>query len=53
MTKKRGYLDLFVLDTPAEEKKLVLQFRRDSRTVVDWVTGHAKLKTKESTVSIV
>ena len=29
----------------------MLEIREDSETVVDWVSGHSKLKTKECTVA--
>ena len=29
----------------------MLEIRRDSETVVDWVNGHSKLKTKQSTIA--
>ena len=32
-------------------KKLMLGIRSDSKTVVDWVNGHAQLKTPESTIA--
>ena len=35
----------------AEDKKLMLEIWRDSRTVVDWVNGHSTLKRKESTIA--
>ena len=50
MTKQPGDLKPLVLKMPAEDKKLVLEIRRDSKTIVDWVNGHVKLKTKESTI---
>ena len=31
--------------------KLILEIRGDSKTMVDWVNGHAKLKMKESTIA--
>ena len=31
----------------------MLEVRRDSKTIVDWVNGHSKLKTKESTIASV
>ena len=34
-----------VLETPVEDKKLVLGIMGDSKTIVDWVNGHAKMKT--------
>ena len=51
MTKKPRFLE--PLEMPAEDKKLMLEVRGDSRTIVDWVSGHAKLKTKESIVASV
>ena len=29
----------------------MLEIRSDSKTIVDWVNGHAKLKTEESTIA--
>ena len=53
MTKKPRDLELPVLEMPAEDKKLMLEIRSDSKTIVDWVNGLAKLKTKESTIGSV
>ena len=40
-----------VLEIPAEDKAPMLDIRGDSKTIVDWVNGHAKLKTWESTIA--
>ena len=44
-------LEPLLLEMPAENKKLMLEVRRDSGTIVDWVNGHAKPKTWEGTVA--
>ena len=41
-----------VIENPTSDKKLVLE-GRDSKTVVDWVNGHAKVKMPESTTAAV
>ena len=51
--KKPRDLEPVILEMPAEEKKLMLQIRGDSKTIVDWVFGHAKLKTWESAAATV
>ena len=33
-----------VLERPAGDKKLILEIRGDSKTIVDWVNGHAELE---------
>ena len=53
MTKKPRDLEPLALEMPPEDKKPMPEFRGDSKTIVDWVNGHAKLKTKESTIAIV
>ena len=40
-----------MLGIPEENKKLTLEIKGDSKTIVDWVDGHAKLKARESTVA--
>ena len=43
-----------LLEVPAEDKKLMLEIRRDSKTIVDWVDNrHVKLTRKESTIASV
>ena len=49
--KKPRDLEPLVLETPAEDKKLMLEIRSDSKTTVDWVNGHAKLKTWASIIA--
>ena len=51
LTKKPRELAPLVLEIPVEDKRLMLEIRGDSRMVVDWVDGHSKLKTKESTIA--
>ena len=36
---------------PTSDKRLTLEIRGDSKTVVDWVNGHAKVKSLESTIT--
>ena len=50
-TKKLRDLTPLVLEVPTEDEKLTLEIRGDSKTIVDWVNSHAKLKTKESTIA--
>ena len=50
-TKKPRDPDPLILEEPAKNKKFILQMRGDSKTIVDWVNGHAKLKTKEDTIA--
>ena len=40
-----------VLEPPTTDKGAMLEVRGDSKTVVDWLNGHAKLKTPDSTVA--
>ena len=49
--KKPRDLEPTVPETPVEDKKLMLELRGDSKTVVDWLNGHAKLKACESTIA--
>ena len=42
-----------VLEKPTIEKKLMLEISSDSRMVVDWVNGHAKLKSPGGTIATV
>ena len=42
--KKPRDLEPSVLETPAEDKKLMLEIRGDSKTMVAWVNGHAELR---------
>ena len=50
-TKKLRDLTPLVLEMPTEDEKLTLEIRGDSKTIVDCVNSHAKLKTKESTIA--
>ena len=50
-SKKPRELPFLELGIPEEGKKLTLEIRSDSKTLVDWVNGHATLKTRESTVA--
>ena len=43
--KKPRDLEPLVLEAPAEKEKLMLELWGDSKTIVDWVNGYAKLKT--------
>ena len=52
-TKKLGDLTPLVLEVPTEGEKLTLEIRGDSKTIVDCVNSHAKLKTEESTIASV
>ena len=47
--KKQREVPPLELEIPAEGKKLNLEIQGDCKTIVDWVNGHAKLKTREST----
>ena len=49
--KKPRDLGPLVLEKPAGDKKLMQEIKGDSKTVVDWVNGLAKLKTSESTIA--
>ena len=49
MTKKPRDLEPLVLEWPAEDKKLKTEIKGDSKTIVHWANGHAKLKTKRDT----
>ena len=40
-----------MLEKPAKDKKLVLKIWSDRKTIKDWVNGHSKLKTWESTLA--
>ena len=53
LRKKPRDLAPLAIETPAEDKKLILEIRGDSKTIVDWVNVHAKLITKESTIASV
>ena len=44
LTKKPRDLEPLVLEMPAEGKKLVLEIWGDSKTIVDWVNGHANFE---------
>ena len=46
--EKARKLDPLAVDAPAEDKKLMLEIRRKSKTIVAWVVGHAKQKKLES-----
>ena len=48
--KKPRDLEPMVLETPVEDK-LMLEIRSDRKTIVEWVNGHAMMKTRESTVA--
>ena len=39
------------LEIPEEGKKRTLEIKGDCKTIVDWVNGHAKLKTRKSNVA--
>ena len=41
-----------VFETPVENKKLMLEFKGDNKTIVDWVSGRAKLDTWECSIVI-
>ena len=49
--EERAKRALLVPENPTSDKKLMLNIRVDSKTVVEWVNGHAKWKTPESTVA--
>ena len=49
--KKPRELPLLELETPEEGKKLTLKIKGDCETIVNWVNGHAKVQTRESTVA--
>ena len=49
--KKQREVPPLELEIPAEGKKLILEIQGDCKTSVDWVNGHAKFKTRESTVA--
>ena len=51
MTKKPRDLEPLVLEWAAENKNVILEVRCDSKTIVDWVSGHSKTKTKDSTIA--
>ena len=40
-----------MLGPPTTDKGAMLEIRGDNKTVVDWLNGHAKLKTLDSTVA--
>ena len=40
-----------VCEKPEAGKRPTLEIRGDCRTIVDWINGHAKLKTRECTVA--
>ena len=48
--KPRDVIPLLIEKTTGD-KKLMLEITGDSKTVVDWVNGHAKLKSPESIVA--
>ena len=49
--KPRELIASLELKIPEEGKKLTRETNGDCKTTVDWVNGHAKLKTRESTVA--
>ena len=49
--KKPRKLPSLELGSPEEGKKLTLEIKGECKTIVDWVIGHARLKTRESTVA--
>ena len=49
--KKQREVPPLELEIPAEGKKLIPEIQGDCKTSVDWVNGHAKFKTRESTVA--
>ena len=48
--KKPSDLPALVLDIPGAGQRPTLEIRGDCKTIVDWINGHAKLKTRECTV---
>ena len=50
-TKKQRELPHLELERPGEGKKLTFEIKGNNKTIVDWVNGHATLKTRESTVT--
>ena len=49
-TKKPRDLPLLELDTPEAGKRPTLEIKGDCKTIVGWINGHAKLKTRQLTV---
>ena len=49
--KKGRDLRPLVLESRTTDRRTMLEIRSDSKTVVDWVGGHAKLKILVSTMS--
>ena len=49
--KKPKDLPPLVLDIPEAGQRPTLEIKGDCTTIVDWINGHAKLKTRECTVA--
>ena len=49
-TKRPRDLPPFDLGTPVPREKPTLLIKGDNKTIVDWMNGHAKMKTKIGTV---
>ena len=49
-TKKPRDLPPLELDLPEAGQRPTLEIRGDCKTIVDWIDGHAQLKTRECTV---
>ena len=49
-TKKPRDLHPLELDIPEAGQRSTLEIKGDCKTIVDWINGHAKLKTRECTV---
>ena len=50
--KKPRELSPSLLEPPTTDKGVMLGIRGDSKTVVDWIDGHAKMKTPDSDCTV-